>query len=244
MSGGIVAERLLRGRVRVLTVTALVLTVLAGCSVMHLRSTEPAPGSPTREQVEALLGRVRVVAAREHRPGYQRKCSGEQACVFGPAWTDDNDAPGGHDGCDTRNNVLARSMTAVTYRPGTRNCVVLTGQLADPYSGTSIAFRKRDAGAVQIDHVYPLAAAWDMGAWRWDLRRRVRFANDLDYNLLAVRGSDNQDKRDHTPGEWLPPNRAYRCFYAGKFLAVAVTYDLPVTAADRRVLAAVAQGCR
>ncbi|MDG3012688.1 HNH endonuclease [Rhodococcus sp. D2-41] len=244
MSGGTMAGWLSGGRVRVVAAAALALTVLAGCSVVHLRSSEPAPGSPTRVQVEALLGRVRVVATREHRPGYQRKCSGDQGCVFGPAWTDDSDAPGAHDGCDTRNNVLARSMTAVTYRPGTRNCVVLTGRLADPYSGTTIDFRKREAAVVQIDHVYPLAAAWDMGAWRWDLPRRIRFANDLDYNLLAVRGSDNQDKRDHTPADWLPPNRAYRCFYAGKFLTVAVTYDLPITDGDRRALAGVARGCR
>jgi hypothetical protein len=25
-----------------------------------------------------------------------------ESCSFGPAWTDDYDGPGGHDGCDSR----------------------------------------------------------------------------------------------------------------------------------------------
>lgn len=52
----------------------------------------------------------------------------------------------------------------MTYRAGTHRCVVLTGHLADPYTGRSISFRKTEAGRVQIDHIYPLARAWDLGA--------------------------------------------------------------------------------
>ena len=56
-------------------------------------------------------------------------------------------------------------------------------------------------------------------------------------------GPENQAKRDGTPADWLPPNPAYRCFYVGKYLGVAVRYHLPVTATDRDALAAVAQTC-
>ena len=64
----------------------------------------------------------------------------------------------------TRNDVLAAQLTAVQYR-GRSRCVVIAGTLlADPYTGRWIEFRKATATRVQIDHLYPLARAWDMGA--------------------------------------------------------------------------------
>ncbi|MCX5043615.1 HNH endonuclease family protein [Aldersonia sp. NBC_00410] len=222
--------------------TMVAACLVAGCGLVGTDVT-PAPGSPSRTQVEQLLTAVGVIAARPHPGGYQRGCGAGQACVFGPTWTDDTDAPGGHDGCDTRNDVLAVQLTAVTYRDGTRACVVVAGRLADPYTGRSVGFDKARAGDVQIDHVYPLAAAWDMGAGAWPVEQRRRFANDVAANLLAVTGSVNQSKGDRTPADWLPPNPAYHCFYAGKYLTVAVRYGLPVTAGDREALLRVAAGC-
>jgi hypothetical protein len=212
--------------------------VLAGCG--HVR---PAPGSPGRARLTSLLTAVAVIDARVHTPGYDRDCASGRGCVFGPAWTDDTDAPGGHNGCDTRDDVLAGQLRGVSFSPGTHRCVVTAGTLLDPYTGKRVDFRKRDAGTVQIDHVYPLAAAWDMGAARWPLELRERFANDETYNLLAVAGAANQDKGDKTPADWLPPSAAGRCFYAGKYLSVAARYHLPVTAADHRVLAGIAATC-
>ena len=90
----------------------------------------------------------------------------------------------------------------------------------------------RTATTSQIDHVYPLARAWHEGAWSWTQRRRVRFANDVDRELLAVGAQANQDKLDQTPAEWLPPWRRYRCRYLVRYLRVAVAYDLPVSRAD------------
>ena len=129
-----------------------------------------------------------------------------EACVFDPAWSDDQDAPGGHDGCDTRNNVLAQDLSDVVFKPGTRDCVVLSGAMTDPYSGDRIEFERSQAKSVQIDHVFPLAAAWDFGANSWTPALRMRFANDMSLNLLAVNGPDNQAKGDSTPSDWLPPN--------------------------------------
>src|SRR5690606_27780192 len=73
-------------------------------------SSEPALGRPERAQVVALLGRVTVVPERVRAPGYERGCGPGERCVFGPAWSDDHAGSGGHDGCDTRNNVLARDL--------------------------------------------------------------------------------------------------------------------------------------
>ncbi|MCM6777831.1 HNH endonuclease family protein [Nocardia sp. CDC159] len=224
--------------VRVLGAFAAVL--LASCSTY---GGPPAPGSPSRAQVEELLAAVRVIDARPPLRGYERGCGAGEGCVFGPAWTDDNDGPGGHDGCDTRNNVLAKQLREVRFRPGTRDCVVVTGILHDPYTGKRIEFDRSEPRSVQIDHIYSLAAAWAMGASNWPLPQRIRFANDIDFNLLAVAGAVNEDKGDSTPSDWLPPAHSYHCFYAGKYLTAATRYDLPVTRADHEALRRVAARC-
>lgn len=220
----------------------MLVCLTAACGIAP-GAVEPAPGSPSRAALGELLTRVEVAPSRPNLPGYERGCTRGRACVFGPSWSDDHTGPGGHDGCDTRNNVLAADLTAVEFRDGTRDCVVVSGSLADPYSGRTIAFTKQDASAVQIDHVYPLAAAWDMGAAAWPIDRRRDFANDIAYNLLAVSGPENQAKRDSTPSGWLPSDPAYHCFYVGKYLGVAVRYGLPITAADRDAVADVVAEC-
>ena len=231
------------GRAASLVVLVAVVVALARCDRLQLRSDLPAPGSPGRAEIEAMLEVVDRVADRVRAPGYQRGCGVGEGCVFGPAWSDDTDAEGGHNGCDTRNDVLARTLDHVEYRPGTGDCVVVAGSLADPYSGELVQFQKANARAVQIDHVIPLAAAWDLGAHAWPAESRQRFANDVAINLLAVNGPDNQRKGDSTPGDWLPGNLAYRCFYAGKYLSAAIVYELPITDADDAALRAVAARC-
>ncbi|NUS43147.1 MAG: HNH endonuclease [Mycobacteriaceae bacterium] len=220
--------------------TAAAILVISCCSFTQ---TAPAPGSPARADLDRLLASVTVVDSRGNVPGYDRDCRAGRACVFGPAWSDDTTAPGGHDGCDTRNNVLAKQLREVRLRPGTHDCVVEHGILDDPYTGKQITFTKQDAGAVQIDHVYPLAAAWDMGAAAWPPELRARYANDLDITLLAVDGAQNQNKSDKTPADWLPPNHAYRCYFAGKYLTAAQHYGLPLTRADHAALTTVATTC-
>lgn len=216
---------------------------LAECAVFTPRADRPAPGSPPQAEIERLLGEVSVVPERPHVGGYERGCGTGEGCVFGPAWSDATNAPLAHNGCDTRDDVLASDLRRVRYRPGTGGCVVIAGVLDDPYTGERIEFRKSDAIAVQIDHVYPLAAAWDMGAHEWTNARRRRFANDVDVELLAVDGPANQRKGDGTPQDWVPSAAAYRCFYAAKYLTVAVRYRLPVTVDDHEVLARTARRC-
>ncbi len=230
---------------RTLGLVALIAAVvlLHRCSAFTPFADRPAPGSPGRALITALLQRVEVIDERPDVPGYERDCGPGNGCVFGTAWSDATDAPLSHNGCDTRNDVLARAMTRVRHRPGTGGCVVVAGVLHDPYTGRRISFRKSDAGAVQIDHVIPLAAAWDLGAHAWSPRLRRRFANDTDVELLAVDGAANMRKRDSTPQDWVPAAAAYRCFYAAKYLTAAVRYSLPVTAADAQVLAEIARRC-
>ena len=98
---------------------------------------------------------------------------------------------------------------------------VATGSLHDPYTNAIVAFMRgeKTGAAVQIEHIVPLAYAWDMGARNWTDELRVRFANDP-ANLLAVGGQVNQDKGDKEPAAWMPPNTAFHCQYAMQFIAV------------------------
>ena len=58
---------------------------------------------------------------------------------FGQAWADVD-----HNGCDTRNDILARDLARPTFKPGTHDCIVLTGTLAEPYTGKTIQFERGD----------------------------------------------------------------------------------------------------
>ena len=163
---------------------------------------------------------------------------------FGPAWDDNNDDPLGHNGCDTRNDILRRDLTATTLKPDTHGCAVLTGSLADPYTGTTIAFTRgvTTSAQIQIDHVVPLGDAWQTGAQQLTAQRRVDFGNDP-LNLLAVNGSQNETKGDSDAASWLPPNKAYRCAYVARQVSVKRKYGLWVTQAEHDAIASVLTTC-
>lgn len=121
---------------------------------------------------------------------------------------------------------------------------VATGTLHDAYTNTTVAFQRgaKVGESVQIDHIVPLAYAWDMGAYGWPFPERLRFANDP-ANLLAVEGQANQDKGDSPPAQWMPPNAAFACQYAMQFIAVLRGYQLPVDQASAGVLRQAAATC-
>jgi hypothetical protein len=122
--------------------------------------------------------------------------------------------------------------------------VVLTGTLADPYSGTTIAFIRGQATSadVQIDHVVALSDAWQKGAQSWPAGKRAAFANDP-LNLLAVDGGLNMQKGDGDAATWLPPARGYRCAYVARQVAVKVSYGLWMTQAEKNAIATVLSTC-
>src|SRR5690242_4703236 len=218
---------------------------LAGCKQMQqLEGPSPGP-SATVQGAPPPAGAVPPGAAQAlatlpvSAPGPLTGYSRDQ---FGQAWSDDVTVADGHNGCDTRNDILRRDLTAVQTRPGTHDCVVTAGTLQDPYTSKAIQFTKARASLVQIDHVVPLAYAWRMGARTWTADKRRNLANDP-ANLLAVDGSTNESKGDDGPSQWLPPNLAYRCAYAAKFVTVAATYGLAITAADKQTLTQNLQTC-
>ena len=187
--------------------------------------------------VDVLAG-IASIPARLRGGDYRR-------AAFGEAWTDDTTAPGGHNGCDTRNDILDRDLVDKTFTAISRcPTAVATGTLYDPYTNDVIAFTRGNqvGAAVQIDHIVPLALAWDLGARNWTDDMRRRFADDP-ANLLAVQGKANQDKGDSEPADWMPPNHAFWCQYAVQFAAVLRGYALPVDDRSAVVLRDAASTC-
>ena len=121
---------------------------------------------------------------------------------------------------------------------------MLRGTLHDPYTSTTIAFLRGQSTSsrVQIDHVVALSDAWQKGAQQLSYERRTAFANDP-LNLLAVDGPTNQRKGDGDAATWLPPQRAYRCAYVARQVAVKQRYRLWVTAAEREAITRVLRSC-
>ncbi len=207
----------------------------SGRAVSPLRNpdgTKPGLAAITsaaeKAQARAVIEKL-TTKGRGPRTGYDRD-------AFGYAWMDS--APGGipfaRNGCDTRNDLLQRDGEQVRFRSGS-DCVVTSLTLHDPYTGRTIDWTKSHAIAVQIDHVMPLSYDWQLGAARWPEGRRQAIANDP-LNLIPVDGPANSAKRDSGPASWLPPNKRIRCSYSVRFAQVSLKYDLPVTAADKRMM--------
>ena len=173
-----------------------------------------------------------AVKGRAPKTGYERS-------QFGPAWSDVD-----RNGCDTRNDILNRDLTSIIYKPGTHQCVVLSGTLIDPYSGEKIAFERGVATSsdVQIDHVVALSNAWQTGAFKLTYEKRLAFANDP-MNLLAVKGRLNSQKGDGDAATWLPPLKSIRCAYVAQQIVVKAKYGLWVTPPEKAAMVGLLSKC-
>jgi hypothetical protein len=167
-------------------------------------TTTPGSGDPT-----SVLAGLRV-APEGGRTGYSRD-------LF-KLWTDAD-----HDGCDTREEVLiSESRSRAQVDP--YGCKVVAGDWYSLYDGLSFS----DPSELDIDHMVPLAEAWDSDASSWDAARREAYANDLDHPqaLRAVSASANRSKGDLDPGQWKPTRDAAWCEYANDWVTVKKAWDL------------------
>jgi hypothetical protein len=188
-----------------------------------------APG-----QAAAAISQLASIPVKGKAPktGYSRE-------QFGAAWSDVD-----HNGCDTRNDMLRRDLTNVTTKPGTRDCVIATGTLADKYTGKTISFTRGENSAdVQIDHIIPLSLAWQTGAQQISEDARLHLANDP-LNLMAADGPANQQKSDSSADAWLPANKAFRCEYVERQTAVKAKYKLWMTQPEHDAIAGILATCK
>lgn len=162
--------------------------------------------------------------ASEVRTGYNRDLFRH--------WTD---ADG--DGCSTRNEVLiSEADDPVSVGSG---CSLSGGRWYSYYDRVSWT----NAGDVDIDHMVPLAEAWDSGARSWSASEREAYANDLgdSRSLVGVTDDVNQAKGDQDVNEWLPTYD--QCRYLREFVAVKLRWRLSVDSAEKSAMSSLASGC-
>lgn len=183
------------------------------------------PRGPRLRTLDALLSSARIIDHRTTVLGYQRD-------KFGHGW---GRSPTPHGvWCTTRQHVLREQLDDIRMAP-TATCDIISGHGIDPYTG-----RELSIASIDIDHIVPLSAAWDLGAATWTRDERIAFANDRKRNLVATDSRINREKSDGTPDEWMPPNHGQGCWYATAYAHVTVAYDLALT---RRDVDALRQAC-
>ncbi|MFF3367102.1 HNH endonuclease family protein [Streptomyces misionensis] len=182
-----------------------------------------APHSRTPGQTVTLPVRdalAELPVRQEDRTGYERSKFKH--------WIDAD-----HDGCNTRAEVL-KAEAVVAPVQGAR-CTLTEGEWYSPYDDRYI----NGPRGLDIDHLVPLAEAWDSGAYAWTASVREAYANDLgdDRALIAVSAASNRSKADQDPTTWLPPAAGYRCTYVTDWVADKTRWGLTVDAAEHNALA-------
>ena len=212
-----------------LSLAAAAAVALSACVTPTSVPTEPASAvSVGTGQAAAALAAL-PIKGRAPKTGYSR-------AQFGEKWKDIDG-----DGCDQRNQVLARDLVDEVLRG---RCVVLAGTLRSVYTGKTVPFLRGDTTSddVQIDHVVALSAAWQTGAQQLSAAEREQLANDP-LELVAVEGPVNQSKGDADAASWLPPAKPGWCGYVARQIAVKSKYRLWVTAPERDAMARVLDTC-
>ncbi|MYY80875.1 DUF1524 domain-containing protein [Streptomyces sp. SID335] len=196
---------------------------------LPLSTTPPASAADTHPAAHPVTLKQAIAAlptAAESREGYQRSRFKH--------WTDDD-----HDSCNTREEVLiAESRIEPTVGAG---CKVTGGQWYSYYDGKTLTQPR----GLDIDHMVPLAEAWDSGASIWSAKRRQAYANDLgdERSLVAVTARSNRSKADQDPAQWQPPLADARCTYTADWVATKLRWGLSVDKAERQALRELAAGC-
>ncbi len=205
--------------VQTTTTTASVTTTTLPPTNSQSETNQVAVANPATSAV--LLSRLEALPIRvEQRSGYDRNLFTQ--------WVD---ADG--DGCDTRREVLIdEALVAPQVSSG---CRLSGGQWRSIYDGRTEA---GNGSGFDVDHLVPLAEAWDSGAHSWDSATRRSFANDLSYehSLVAVSASSNRQKGASDPADWLPADAGVHCWYASAWIAVKTRWLLSVDADEVRVL--------
>ncbi|MER7184740.1 HNH endonuclease family protein [Streptomyces hyaluromycini] len=205
---------------------ASILATLTGLIASVALFNSPSASAALPTPVSASTARTYLASltvATEVRTGYARD-------LF-PTW----DTISGT--CNTREWILKRDGTNVVTNSA---CTATSGSWYSPYDGATWTA----ASDVDIDHLVPLAEAWDSGARNWTTAQREAFANDVTRpQLLAVTDNVNQSKGDQDPATWMPSLTSYRCTYVRAWVQVKYYYDLSVDSAEKSALTSYLSAC-
>ncbi|MGI5414018.1 HNH endonuclease family protein [Streptomyces chartreusis] len=197
----------------------------AALAVLPVISPAPAHAAETLPLTDAVAS---LPVALESRDGYDRN-------KFRHWNTGDDPA----DGCNTRAEVLLHeSVDPPAVGAG---CRLSGGSWWSYYDATVVT----SAGSLDIDHMVPLAEAWDSGASAWTAQRREAYANDqgAEASLVAVTARTNRSKADQDPAQWLPPVTDVHCRYASEWVGTKLRWSLAVDDAELAALEGTAAGC-
>ncbi|MGW8767843.1 HNH endonuclease family protein [Streptomyces sp. NPDC055815] len=214
---------MIKNMVRGLAALSLALTPLA---VPH--AALAAPAAPAAAEVLMLSEAVgQIPVADESREGYER--------TKFKHWNAGLDLG---DGCNTRAEVLlAEAIEAPTVGAGCK----LSGGLWRSYYDEQLI---DDPTKLDIDHMVPLAEAWDSGASNWDAKRREAYANDqgTSTSLVAVSARSNRQKADQEPAEWMPPSPEATCRYLSEWVGTKLRWGLSADQGEADALKVYATG--
>lgn len=226
-------------RVSALSIISTVILISFSVALSNI-SQEPtsapntnAPQSQASRPEDSENNGSALVALKELPVKGKAPKTGYERAQFGDGWGQIN-------GCSTRNIILNRDLKNVVLD---EDCKVVSGTLDDPYTGEIIYFTKDKSTAVQIDHVVALSNAWQTGAQQLSKAQRIQLANDP-LELLAASGPANQAKGDADAATWLPKNKAFRCQYIARQIAVKKKYSLWVTTSELEAMTTVLSGCK
>jgi len=153
--------------------------------------------------------------------------------AFGHGW---DDADGDCQNARAESLIETSTVQPVQFASADR-CRVTRGRWISPFTGEVI----QNASDIDIDHVVPLAWAWEHGARQWSDEKRERFANDL-IHLWPVELGLNRSKGAQGPNEWLPPTG--QCGYVSRFVRTVKKYDLSFTVSESRWINDFLSRCR
>ncbi|MFB7778145.1 HNH endonuclease family protein [Streptomyces bauhiniae] len=211
-------------RVARTVLTAAGLAALLTFTTHAASAAAHVPGGTITTPVRSALAQLSVRA--EDRTGYQR--------TLFKHWVDAD-----RDGCNTRNEVLLEEAVVAPERTGI--CALTGGSWYSPYDDRTIDGPR----GLDIDHLVPLAEAWDSGASGWSPEEREAYANDLGdaRDLIAVSAASNRSKADQDPFTWLPPAAGYRCTYVTDWVTDKTRWGLSVDPSEQNALGELLEDC-
>lgn len=142
-------------------------------------------------------------------------------------------------GCNTRNDVIISEALVKPKVDAGCKIVKDTGKWYSAYDGLSVT----NFSGLDVDHMVPLAEAWDSGASKWDAAKREQYANDMgDVNaLIAVTATTNRSKSDQDPADWLPAKDV--CTYVKNWVHVKLRWSLTVDEKELKAIKDVNAKC-
>ncbi|QPJ97002.1 HNH endonuclease family protein [Streptomyces clavuligerus] len=209
------------------TALTLLLSLTAAVPAAHAVPVE-ASRTEAVTVVPLTVAAARLPVADENRTGYNRTLFRHWNAGLNPS-----------DGCNTRNEVL---IAEATTAPAVGARCALTGGVWWSYYDEQ---RVTPAGSLDIDHMVPLAEAWDSGASAWTPARREAYANDRGQasSLVAVTARANRAKADQDPAQWLPPAPGALCRYLSEWTATKLRWNLTADTTERTRLIALSTQC-